>query len=87
MLEEQLHVSGVKFQTACSHCHKQPHQNLQTKMSDVNPILERFRNANSNPDYQKGLNMPLRKALRFYASGERLDFAVSGLDESPDHIC
>ena len=46
-------------------------------MSKLEPTLERFRNANENPDYDKGLNVALRRALRLYASAERLEFVVS----------
>ncbi|KAJ9605149.1 hypothetical protein H2200_010539 [Cladophialophora chaetospira] len=43
-------------------------------MADDEPTVERLKNANGNPEYQNGLNMALRKALRSYASAARLDF-------------
>ncbi|KIW72213.1 hypothetical protein PV04_00423 [Phialophora macrospora] len=43
-------------------------------MADLEPTLERFRNAYDSPEHQKGLNVSLRKALRLYASAARLDF-------------
>ena len=46
-------------------------------MSEREPTLERFRNAYDNPEYQKGLNVALRKALRLFAAAARLDFIVS----------
>jgi len=43
-------------------------------MSDLLPTLERLRKAYDNPEYQEGLNVDLRKALRLYASAARLEF-------------
>ncbi|OAP62260.1 hypothetical protein AYL99_04463 [Fonsecaea erecta] len=43
-------------------------------MSDLESTLERLRNAYDNPEYAKGLNTALRKALRLYAAAARLDF-------------
>ncbi|KIX96082.1 uncharacterized protein Z520_08337 [Fonsecaea multimorphosa CBS 102226] len=43
-------------------------------MSDLELTLERLRNAYDNPEYAKGLNTALRKALRLFAAAARLDF-------------
>ncbi|ETI29154.1 hypothetical protein G647_01607 [Cladophialophora carrionii CBS 160.54] len=43
-------------------------------MADLEPTLERFRTAYDNPEYQKGLNVALREALKLYASAAQLDF-------------
>ncbi|OCT54329.1 hypothetical protein CLCR_00939 [Cladophialophora carrionii] len=48
-------------------------------MADLEPTLERFRKAYDKPEYQKGLNVALREALKLYASAARLDF-VHGRD-------
>ncbi|KIW30331.1 uncharacterized protein PV07_06081 [Cladophialophora immunda] len=43
-------------------------------MSDLELTLERLRNAYDKPEYAKGLNTALRKALRLFAAAARLDF-------------
>ncbi|EXJ65189.1 hypothetical protein A1O7_01529 [Cladophialophora yegresii CBS 114405] len=43
-------------------------------MADFEPTLERLQKAYDSPEYQEGLNVALRKALRLYATAAGLDF-------------
>ena len=56
-------------------------------MPDLKPAFERFRIVNDGLDYQKGLNVALRKALELYASPARPGFVVSEEDEFGDAAC